>query len=324
MVWRSWILAGMCALVSGPAAAAPFTMERVNEAKWTKTVGSGSSPLIAKAQVLLDRAFISPGAIDGVYGSNVKKALVMYQNVNKIPGSGRIDRATWNALTKDDQEPVLTRYAISPADVKGPFVEKIPASYRQQAKLKGLAYTSPVELLAEKFHMSEGLLKKLNPGANFKKAGTKIVVANVLGRKPTGIVTSIVVDKKAETVKAYDKNGKVVVFYPATVGSTDFPSPKGKVKVRTVAERPNFTYSAKLAYSKLKKGEKPLVLPPGPNNPVGSMWIDLNRAGYGIHGTPEPTKVSKAASHGCVRLTNWDVEELGRLVKPGIPVVFGG
>lgn len=299
-------------------------MDQVNKAEWKRTVSSGSSPVLLRAQVLLDRAFVSPGAIDAVYGSNVKKALVMFQNKKKIRPSGRLDRATWQALSGTSREPALTRYTVTTADVKGPFTAKIPAKITQQAKLKRLAYTGPVELLAEKFHMSEGLLKKLNPGANFKKAGTRLVVANVLGRKPPAAVKTLVIDKKAETVKAYGEDGSVVAFYPATIGSSDFPSPKGNLKVKAVAERPTFTYSSKLKYAKdLKKGQK-LVVPPGPNNPVGIVWIDLNKEGYGIHGTPEPTKISKSASHGCVRLTNWDAQELAKLVQPGIPVIFGG
>jgi lipoprotein-anchoring transpeptidase ErfK/SrfK len=150
-------------------------------------------------------------------------------------------------------------------------------------------------------------------------------VANVAGRKPHGDVAKVVVDKKTQSVRAYEKGGRLVAFYPATVGSDDFPSPAGALKVTGVAQDPTFTFSSKLEYAKekLKKGEV-VKIAAGPNNPVGAVWIDLNKRGYGIHGTPEPTKISKAESHGCVRLTNWDALELARMVKPGVPVAFSG
>lgn len=323
--------AGLGALVWGlltaaPAAAAPaLTMQGVNGARFQEEIDAyrGMRPRVVKVQVLLDRASISPGAIDGKYGGNTAKALRVYQSLNGLRATGTIDRSTWRALARDSQ-PVLARYVITPADVKGPFVEKIPTELRDQARLKRLAYTSAAELLAEKFHMSEELLKTLNRGVDLNQAGASIVVAQVAGRKPSGEVKTLVIDRKTQGVKAYDAKGRVIAYYPATVGSDEFPSPKGQVKVTAIAERPTFTLTTRLDYAKkkLKKGER-LTIAPGPNNPVGIVWIDLNKEGYGIHGTPEPTRISKTASHGCVRLTNWDVRELAGLVGKGTPVVFG-
>lgn len=322
MNWRSWLLAAACGLASGPASA--LSMEEVNNAQWSRTVSSGRGPVVLKAQILLDRAFVSPGAVDGIYGGNTRKALRVFQNVQKLSGGGAIDRATWQALTRNSSEPVLTTYTIQQDDVNGPFVKRIPNSIREKAKMDRMAYTGPAELLAEKFHMDQDLLKELNPNANFGKAGTKIVVANVRNRTPDGNVKSIVVDRKTQAVKAYDSNGGLIAFYPATVGSSRFPSPSGKMEVKGVAKSPKFTYSGDLEYAKdLKKGET-LVVPPGPNNPVGIIWIDLSKDGYGIHGTPQPALISKTASHGCVRLTNWDAQELGEKVEPGVRVIFSG
>lgn len=322
---RTWALVAVSLVAAGPAGAARLSMPQVNQAELKRPIRSakGFNPVVLKAQVLLDRSYFSPGAIDATWGTNVKKALKAYQIAHHLKPTATIDGPTWKLLESKGNQPVLVRYKVAASDVKGYFVAKIPTDIRKQAKLKSMGYTSPVEKLAERFHMSERLLKALNPGANFKKAGTNLVVAKAGGPQPKGSAKSVVVDRKAQTVRAIGANGHLIAFYPATVGSTDFPSPKGRVKVRAVAEHPTFTMTSKLDYAKkkIKKGEK-IVIPAGPNNPVGAVWIDLSKPKYGIHGTPEPTKISKSASHGCVRLTNWDAQELSRLVRPGTPVVF--
>lgn len=309
-------------LTSIPAGAS-ITLEAVNRAQLKKPVRPTQhvQPLLIKAQVLLYRALVSPGVIDGRSGSNTRKALRVYQHRKSLPVTGKLDKTTWESLAAQGDDPVLGTYKITRNDVNGPFLKKIPADMRQMAKLDRMSYTSPRELLAERFHMSESLLKALNPQANFKKAGTEIVVARVDGVKPTGKIASVVVDKKAEAVKAYDEHGKLIVYYPATVGSDEFPSPSGNLKVTAVAENPTFTLTSRLKYAKLKKGEV-VKVPAGPNNPVGTTWISLSKPGYGIHGSPEPALIRKRGSHGCVRLTNWDARQLAHLVHKGVPVRF--
>ncbi len=312
-------------VVLGGAAARPgwtaLTAETVNSAAYRGTVpAKGVSPVMIKAQVLLDRQAFSPGVIDGYSGSNVKKAIRAFQQANRLPPSGTLDQRTWSALAGTESAPVLKSYKLTKADVAGPFTPKLPKKMEAMAKLKRLGYASAREAIAERFHMHERLLEALNPAATFK-AGETITVAAVDGKPAADPVTRLVVDKRSESLKGLDASGKIAVYYPATVGSGDFPSPSGSLKVTGVAENPTFTYSSKLEYSKLKEGQV-LKIAAGPNNPVGSTWIDLNKRGYGIHGTPAPEQVSKQASHGCVRLTNWDARELASLVKPGTPVVF--
>jgi len=250
---RCWGLLGLAAAVTTTAAwPAPLSMEQVNKAQWKAASGSGKGvdPALVKAQVLLDRAFISPGEIDGAYGGNVKKALRVFQAKHGLRPTGKLDQATWKALTAGDQAPVLTRYTVTKADIKGPFTARIPKDTKQAAKLPRLSYTSPLELLSESFHMSPLVLKKLNPGANFKKAGTRLVVANVAGRKPEGKVARVLVEKQTQTVRVYDKDQKLIALYPATIGSGDFPSPAGNLKVVAVAEYPPLVLTSKLAYAR--------------------------------------------------------------------------
>jgi lipoprotein-anchoring transpeptidase ErfK/SrfK len=188
-------------------------------------------------------------------------------------------------------------------------------------RLERLGYATAEELLAEKFHMSQQLLRKLNPGASFDKAGQEVVVANVERSSLSGKISRIEVDSQQQRVLAYDKDHNVVAIYPATVGSEDRPSPEGKFKVTKITENPVYHYDPSLRLRGVHVQEK-LNLPPGPNNPVGAVWINLSAEGYGIHGTPDPDKISKSASHGCIRLTNWDALELARNVSKGTPVVI--
>jgi lipoprotein-anchoring transpeptidase ErfK/SrfK len=168
-----------------------------------------------------------------------------------------------------------------------------------------LSYTSPRELLAEKFHMSEALLRKLNPGASFDQEGQEIVVANVERNSLSDKISRIEVDANRQRVKVYGEGDKLVAIYSATVGSEDRPTPQGEFKVTKITENPVYHYDPALHLRGVHVNEK-LNIPPGPNNPVGVVWIDLSAEGYGIHGTPDPDKISKSASHGCIRLTNWD------------------
>jgi lipoprotein-anchoring transpeptidase ErfK/SrfK len=210
--------------------------------------------------------------------------------------------------------------------VKGPFVKRIPKDFRKMAKLKRLAYHSPRELLAEKFHMDEELLKALNPKAEFDEDGDSILVANVgtpdkANHKAANKAARLEIDKDEGSLRAFDAENKLIAFYPATVGSEEKPAPSGEFKVRGVAHNPTYHYNPDYAF-KGQKARTPVTIAPGPNNPVGIVWIALTAKSYGIHGTPDPSRVSKTESHGCVRLTNWDALALSKLVKKGTPVEF--
>jgi len=279
----------------------------------------GAREDVAALQVLLDRRGASPGVIDGRFGSNVDKAIVTYR---QITGENlkSTDAAGIKAALAASGGDAFISYTITASDAAGPFVASVPADYGEKAKLEKLSYTSTSEMLAERFHMDEAYLKALNPEANFARVGTIVRVANV-GRPVSRQVTRVVADKGRKQVFAYDAAGKLVVSYPATIGSTDTPSPTGTHLISRVVLDPDYTYNPNINF---KQGENSSILriPPGPNGPVGSVWIALDKPTYGIHGTPDPSKIGKTESHGCVRLTNWDAQELAKLVKAGVPVEF--
>jgi lipoprotein-anchoring transpeptidase ErfK/SrfK len=316
---------GFCGLM-GSVVAAPqgLEMESINKAELSEKSGKAISPTFIKAQVLLDRARFSPGVIDGRGGENTEKALKAFGEARGLKPGGKLDEAIWAKLNEDSSEPVLIEYTIRDEDVKGPF-EKIPEKMEEQAELERLAYSSPEELIAEKFHMDEDLLKALNPDADFSKAGASIVVANVRDKEEKAgeseKVAKIEVDKSEGILRALDKDGSMIVFYPATVGSKEKPAPSGTHQVEAIAENPTYTYNPDYNFSGVKTDKK-FEIKAGPNNPVGTVWIDLSVESYGIHGTPDPATVGKTASHGCVRLTNWDVEQLSKMVAKGTPVTF--
>lgn len=319
---RGWlVLPTAVLLAAAPTVAAPLDAKAVNEAQLSQPQGKGISPVMIKAQVLLDRARFSPGEIDGRDGENLRKALKAFAKAQGLPEEGKLTRALLDKLAATSSEPVLHEHAIAADEVKGPFVEKIPARMEDMAKLDRLGYRSPAEALAEKFHMSEALLRALNPGKRLDEPGATILVANVKDEKPKEKVAKIEIEKSARALRALDKDGKLLGYYPASIGSQEKPAPSGSAKVEAVAANPSYTYNPKYAFKGVKS-DKPFTIKPGPNNPVGAAWIDLSIESYGIHGTPEPGKVGKSYSHGCVRLTNWDVRQLAQMVEKGTVVEF--
>jgi lipoprotein-anchoring transpeptidase ErfK/SrfK len=312
---------------------------------------SAAAPVVTDvtaAQVMLDRLGFSSGEIDGRMGANVRGAINAFQGAQGLGTTGQLDADTWQRLTEHagGLQPLVT-YVIAEADVAGPFTTSIPKDLVEQSKLPALGYRNALEALGEKFHASPALLRQLNPQATFARAGEQITVPNVSvidappassepprgrgrgargrGAAPVGTsgqpAVTIYVTKATSAVTVEDENHKVIFHAPVTSGSEHDPLPIGSWKVKGVQRNPTFMYNPDLfwdanpAHSKAK-------IPPGPNNPVGVLWIDLTKEHYGIHGTPEPANIGHAESHGCVRLTNWDAQRVAGWTRPGTPVIF--
>jgi lipoprotein-anchoring transpeptidase ErfK/SrfK len=276
---------------------------------------------VLRAQILLDRAHFSPGEIDGRFGGNTSRAAAAYNLTKQIKAGAEVNSATWQALNLDPA-PAIVPYTLTAEDVAGPFLP-IPEAMADKAKLPALGYESLSEELGEKFHISPKLLAALNPGMTFDHAGEVIHVPNV-ERAPLAKTAgmTIHVSKDNRAVEAVDASGVVLARYPATTGSEHDPLPLGTWKINGVSWNPPFHYNPALFWD-AEPTEVKAKLPPGPNSPVGSVWIDLSKAHYGIHGTPVPSTIGKTTSHGCIRLTNWDAMELGKLVTPGMPAILG-
>jgi lipoprotein-anchoring transpeptidase ErfK/SrfK len=310
------------ASVTGSAFGTEMNAAAINSAEPSKKTLSDAKPTPAgiRLQVLLDRAHFSPGEIDGKFGENAKKALRAYEGAQQLVSSDEVGADVWTKLASDDR-PVMTSYTISDSDVAGPFLGKLPAKMEDMKDIPKLAYTSAREALAEKFHMSEDLLSALNPGKHFDRAGETIAVIDPAADQNPAKAAKVEVHKNRQTVLLFDKSNALIGFYPATIGSEEKPSPTGTLKVTEIDRNPTYYYHPEYHFKGVHSRE-PFTIKPGPNNPVGSMWINLSGEGYGIHGTPFPGKVSKSESHGCVRLTNWDAERVAERVSKGTPVTF--
>lgn len=281
-------------------------------------------------QVLLDKLGLSPGEIDGTAGPNLTRALEAFRaGEGRLP-KGRLDCDTWSALTaRAGSDEVLTEYVVTDADLQQPLLAgPLPSALADQAGLPALTYASIEELLAERFHASPSLLERLNPNVTIEP-GARLKVPAVVpfdpGQKPVAApgaaVASVEISKQRSVLRVVRADGSTLFQAPVSSGSEHDPLPIGTWKVTGTSWMPPFHYNPELFWDAEQTDEKAL-LKPGPNNPVGVVWVDINVPHYGMHGTPSPNLVGHAQSHGCVRLTNWDAARLASFVRPGTKVVF--
>jgi lipoprotein-anchoring transpeptidase ErfK/SrfK len=307
------------------------------------TKSARPDPKILNAQVLLDRLGFGPGVIDGHSGMSLTAALKGFQNARGLGQSGKLDAATAKALAAYSQTPATIDVTLTAQDLAGPFVGPIPSDPADQAKLPAMGYADAMEELTERYHTTKATLIALNSATTPLKPGQTIKVPNVRPAatdypdtlKPewratlAGLSVSsdqpkaakLVVDKSDKVLRVYDDGGKLIAQFPATMGSEHDPLPIGNWKVQGTSYLPTFHYNPDLFWD-AKPGDEKQTLKPGPNGPVGVVWMDLDKPHYGIHGTPTPETIGRTESHGCIRLTNWDAARLSLMVHPGTPAVF--
>ena len=310
-------LFGILILLTSQASA--LTRDEIEQAGFTDSaLPSGQSGLTVKLQVLLDRAGVSPGVIDGYKGGMSESALRAYEEQQGFEVDGLLDAEVWSALGGSDSTAITMDYTITDEDVSD-LTAEIPDHVAKKAEMDRLGYLRVSERLAERFHMDEDFLIALNPEAAFG-AGETIVVTDP-GPRFEGTVARIEIRKATRRAAAFDAEGNILVNYPVAIGSDQTPSPEGSVEVTAVAMDPTYSYQPDVNFE-VDGVKEALTLPPGANGPVGSVWIDLSKPTYGLHGTDTPAELFQRESHGCVRFTNWDVEELAYLVSQGVAVEF--
>jgi lipoprotein-anchoring transpeptidase ErfK/SrfK len=315
------------------------------------TPGSPINGELFHAQVLMSAHGFSPGVIDGKAGESFKLALQSFQEARGLKRTGKLDNDTRRALLQANR-PSTVMVKLTADDVRHQYVYPLPKDPEAQAKLRFLGYRNMLEKVAERYHTTPAAVVALNgpdkligPGRTLRLPnvipasrdyggvpGNGAGVMNVLnvdGRQPQG--DYVVVDKSEGVLKVYrgetpgegqggSARGQLVAAFPVTMGSRQYPLPIGRWKVTTYAFLPPFDYQPELLEN--PKTDKEVRLPPGPNGPVGVAWLDLTKEHYGIHGTNEPQTIGRAESSGCIRMTNWDVLRLARMMKPGFTAIF--
>ncbi|MDH7970595.1 L,D-transpeptidase family protein [Sphingomonas sp. AR_OL41] len=298
---------------------------------------------VLHVQVILDHLGFAPGILDGKRGLSLTAALKGFQESRDLPVTGLVDEATLVELDKYQGLRATRTLRLSAEALSGPFVNPLPKAPAEQAKLTTLAYRSAMEKLAEMFHTTPAVLVALNSPDTPLRPGTPVVFPNAVPSsrdyaaklpaawrktlsdlnvdavQPQG--TQVVVDKSDQVLRVLDAQGKLVAQFTATMGSEHDPLPLGRWKIQGFTYNPPFHYNPALFWD-ARKSAKEALLPPGPNGPVGVIWLDLSKPHYGIHGTPEPSTIGRAESHGCIRLTNWDAARLSLMIKPGTPAIF--
>lgn len=311
--WCFALLVACLPLHAALAQDAALDAETVNAARHD----AGDAALL-RAQVLLDRAHFSPGEIDARGGTNTTRALAAFQRHRGLTPSGELDAETWQALTADAPA-ALVAHTVTADELAGPM-RALPEDMMEKAELDALGFESALEALGERFHAAPALLQRLNPGVEFA-AGQRILVPNVRDAAPLPAPDRVVVSKSDSVVRLLDAEGTVFAQFPASTGSEHDPLPIGDWTIEGVATDPTFHYNPELFWDADPSHAK-AVLAPGPNNPVGTVWIDLSKPHYGIHGTPEPANIGKTQSHGCIRMTNWSARRVAEVVRPGMTAVL--
>ena len=301
--------------VAAKPQARPLTVTRQSPADFPRPVHD-----VLEAQIALARRGISPGSIDAAIGSQTRAAISVFQGMENLPPTGKLDADTRAKLTLD--APLLTNYVVTADDLAR--LQPVGKTWLTKSQQTALDYETELELVAEKSHSHPLLIEKLNPEASWTNvaAGTVLIIPDVNYPEPSGKAAFVVIHLSEKFLEAFDEQTNLLAHFPCSIAAKVEKRPVGELHVVVVAPNPNYTVDPELfpESAELQAIGHKLILPPGPNNPVGAAWIGLDKEGYGIHGTPAPEQIGRTESHGCFRLANWDAEYLLKLAWIGMPV----
>jgi lipoprotein-anchoring transpeptidase ErfK/SrfK len=311
------------------SSAAALAQDEPAEPSVARAVPVMERDVTTQLQIFLDQQLFGPGKIDGRPGEFVTKALKRYQRANALPETGKIDEN----IPLDTVFPLYVIYTLQEGDLK--FVGDSPTQPAEQAKKKYLPYSSLLEFLTERFHCAPEFLAKLNKGVNLDniKPGDAVRVPNVepfkieelpkQGFLPENVEYKkrLITVNRAEKMLDLTEGDKLIASLPITPGGGKLQTPAGKWTILGIATAPTFRWD-KSVLETGKRSDNFYELPAGPNNPVGVLWCGLNKPGIGIHGTNNPQTIGRAASHGCMRVANWDIVRLSKLITKGMTVVI--
>jgi lipoprotein-anchoring transpeptidase ErfK/SrfK len=273
-----------------------------------------------ETQVALARLAISPGSIDSANGSQTHAAIAAFQRSQHLTATGILDTNTRVRLLL--AAPVLTTYIVTSNDLAG--LQPIGKTWLEKSHQTELAYETELERVAETAHSNPSLIKKLNPGVVWSNlvTGTVLKIPDVNYPEPEDKAAFVVIHLSDRFLEAFDAQTNLLAHFPCSIAAKVDKRPLGALEVITVIPHPNYTVNPEMfpESEELQAMGRKVVVPPGPNNPVGVAWIGLNRPGYGMHGTPVPEQVGRTESHGCFRLANWDAAYMIKLAWVGMPV----
>ena len=302
-------------VVPAPAETAPAPAEAAPAAGDLRPVSNW-----LEAQVELHRRGFSCGSIDGVGGPQTVAALRAFQASIGLDETGRLDPPTRENLLLT--APALTTHTFVPEELVN--LQPVPTTWLEKSELKSMAYGSALEMIAERCRASPNFLKRLNPDVDLENIwpGTAIQVPAPGAFKPATKAARLHVRLAEHILEATDDTGRVIAHFPVSIARSVEKRPVGELHVTVVIANPDYTFDPEVfpESPEAKELGRKLIIQPGPNNPVGVAWIGLDRTGYGIHGTPDPEKVGRTESHGCLRLANWDALTLFQLAWVGLPV----